>query len=615
MDLGEAKRQLGIDRLALQIHDASFPSDADEDWGRGSPYSRGAERFFQFAANLGFDTIQLGPQGMTSRGSSSPYDGTLFSRNPLNLPLAKFVEQDRLSPKTFAAMRVSPSDAPLPYTALYDRFQTALAEIIANADAGDRDSARRFLAEQEFWLVPDALYAVLCREHGDLMWTYWIRSPQAVFDQQLYAPNPSDRAAAQRRISELRTEHAQLIEDYALVQWLLAVEHQQLRLRLKPLGISQFADLQVGLAPQDAWAWQGLFLQSYHMGAPPSRTNPDGQPWGYAVLDPEQLGTPDCAGPALKFVEARLQKVFGECDGVRIDHPHGWIDPWVYRTDDPDPFHAVQRGARLCSSPRELEHPQLSSFAIARAEQIDLTKPGYADHRVTSLDDAQVARYSLQIDAIVRQARTSGFSATAIACEVLSTLPYPVQRVLERHGLGRFRVTQKAKLDDPADVYRIENAQPADWIMMGTHDTPTIWDLAQQWCRGPEAPKWSQYLSSLLGSKQPIAADQPGELVHALFTAMLASRARNVMLFFPDLMGMTDRYNQPGLVMESNWRLRLPGDFDQQYEFHCRQGTALDVKRCLHDALNTKETSLGTPSMENQRHKESATTEHTGDTE
>src|SRR5690348_1674812 len=131
MDLAIAKRQLGIDRFALQIHDASFPSDPDEDWGRGSPYSRGAERFFQFAANLGFDTIQLGPQGMTSRGSSSPYDGTLFSRNPLNLPLAKYVEQGRLSSKTFAAMRVSPPDPPLPYTELFDRFQTALAEIVA----------------------------------------------------------------------------------------------------------------------------------------------------------------------------------------------------------------------------------------------------------------------------------------------------------------------------------------------------------------------------------------------------------------------------------------------------------------------------------------------------
>lgn len=586
MDLGVAKRQLGIERLALQIHDASFPSDSDEDWGRGSPYSCGAERFFQFAASLGFDTIQLGPQGMTSRGSSSPYDGTLFSRNPLNLPLARFVEQGRLSSQTFDKMRVKPSDAALPYTELYDQFQTALAEIIANADAGDRESARRFLAEQELWLVPDALYAVLCREHGDLMWNFWTRTPEALFDQRLFAPIPSDQTAAQRRIAELRAQYAPFIEDYALAQWLLAVEHQRLRSRLKPLGISLFADLQVGLAPQDAWAWQGLFLQSYHMGAPPSRTNPDGQPWGYAVLDPEQLGTPDRAGPALKFVEARLQKVFGECDGVRIDHPHGWIDPWVYRTDDSDPFHAVQHGARLCSSPRDVEHPQLSSFAIARAEQIDLTKPGYADQRVVSLNDVQTARYSLQVDAIVRQAQMSGFSAAAIACEVLSTLPYPVQRVLERHGLGRFRVTQKAKLDDPTDVYRIENVQPADWMMMGTHDTPTIWALSQEWCQGPEGQKWSQYLSALLGSKPPIIANQPGELVHGLFTAMLASRARNVMLFFPDLMGMTDRYNQPGLVMESNWRLRLPGDFDQRYEVQCRQGTALDVKRCLRDALS-----------------------------
>src|SRR5205085_3831741 len=67
------------------IHDASFPSDADEDTGRGSPATRAAARLMSYASSLGFTGLQLGPQGQTSRDNPSPYDGTIFSRHVGNL--------------------------------------------------------------------------------------------------------------------------------------------------------------------------------------------------------------------------------------------------------------------------------------------------------------------------------------------------------------------------------------------------------------------------------------------------------------------------------------------------------------------------------------------------
>ena len=57
----------------------------EEDLGRGTPYSDGAAEFLKFARSLGFNGIQLGPQGITTRANSSPYDGSFFSRNPLSL--------------------------------------------------------------------------------------------------------------------------------------------------------------------------------------------------------------------------------------------------------------------------------------------------------------------------------------------------------------------------------------------------------------------------------------------------------------------------------------------------------------------------------------------------
>src|SRR5690242_10515848 len=105
--VAEALQALEVRNLVLGIHDPSFPSDPDEDTGRGSPYTRGAARFLEFARQLGFTGIQLGPQGQTSESNASPYDSTLFSRNVLNIPLAQLTGEEwggLLSPERLASI-------------------------------------------------------------------------------------------------------------------------------------------------------------------------------------------------------------------------------------------------------------------------------------------------------------------------------------------------------------------------------------------------------------------------------------------------------------------------------------------------------------------------------
>jgi 4-alpha-glucanotransferase len=602
--LAEVKQGLGVDCLLLQIHDGSFPVDPAEDGGRGTPYSYAAERFFNFVAELGFDGVQLGPQGRTERGNPSPYDSTLFSRNPLNLPLGKMVDQGRLARATLRVLQAElpPFSIAAPQTLLDDICARVCQELVATASDTDRHAAREFLAREEAWLVPDALYGLLCEEHAAPWWRAWHHTPQGAFDQRLWAPRPWDRATAAARLAHLRKKYEQQIEEYAVIQWLLATEHEALRARVKKLGLVLYADLQVGLAPPDAWARQSLFLADYLLGAPPSRTNPAGQPWGYAVYDPQQWGSVAKPGPVLEFVAQRLQKVLRECDGVRIDHPHGWIDPWVYRADDPDPFHAVQHGARLFSTPHDPEHPALAAWSVARGDQLNLAELPYADGRVAELEEPQIEAYARLLDVIVTQLKERGCGSQALACEVLSTLPYPIACVLSRHGLGRFRVTQKLALDNGADVYRVEQAVEQDWIMLGTHDTPTAWSLATEWIATGTASRWGEYLADLLlpeGEREAWVREvssSPGRLVQALFAAMLASRARHVSIFYPDLFGLTQRYNKPGIVDDENWRMRLSPQFAQEYAERVARGTALDLPHAaqLAQAAVSRRTSAAT---------------------
>ncbi len=299
-------------------------------------------------------------------------------------------------------------------------------------------------------------------------------------------------------------------------------------------------------------------------------------------------------GRRCSFVEQRMNRMLSLYDGVRIDHPHGHCDPWVYDAGAADPLRAVQSGARLFSSPDLADHPTLAAFAVARPAQIDRGTRRFDDGWVTDLDDEQVARYAAVIDVIVDAARRHGRALDDLLCEVLSTLPYPLARVMERHGFGRFRVTQKASLVEPTDVYRAENARPADWVMIGNHDTPPVWRLVEEWAQSGALGARRDLLATAL-RVDPTSLAAPSSLVQAMLAELFLSPARNVMVFFADLFGSTEIYNEPGVVSGENWRLRLSPEWRARYDVDRRAGRALDVPAALAAALRAKR--LGKPAL------------------
>jgi 4-alpha-glucanotransferase len=338
------------------------------------------------------------------------------------------------------------------------------------------------------------------------------------------------------------------------------------------------------------------------MGAPPSRTNPEGQAWGYPVLDPDLYhaggARAERAGPALRFFADRIERLLDDFDGLRIDHPHGLVCPWVYEAGAPRPLEAVRAGARLFSSPDLQDHPRLARFAIARPRDLAPRaegRPRYADDWVRRLDEAQVARYAVLMDALMRLVRARGRGRSDVCTEVLSTCPYPLARVLERHGLGRVRVVQKADPSDEHDPYRSARAAPEDWITLGTHDTPPIWRVLRGRMGGPAAAAWASYLARRLAPR-PNAREALGTrlvsdgraLVEALFADLFVGPARHVSVFFADFLGLRDTYNVPGTVSDLNWSLRVPPDFESVYARRRARGEALDVARALALALRAR---------------------------
>lgn len=588
---------LGKKRVLLQIHDPSFPGRSDEDVGRGTPYGTAGAEFARFAKSIGFTGLQLGPQGQTTRGNPSPYDSTAFSRNFLSLSFAalrgdevwgELVDDDLLDSALTAAAG-APSDRTQHQQAYdaqlalcnraFERYREARSR--ATVDTRELD---RFREHNRFWLEPDAMYEALSREYGTTDWRRW-SGPNAEIDRSLYCAPGALRDAAASRRAELTKRYADDLERYALVQYLVHRQHQQFHRRANEMGLSLYADLQVGLALRDRWRLHPLFLGGYLLGAPPSRTNAEGQPWGYPVLDPDLCAGETPAGSGVGYLASRARKLFAEFDGVRLDHPQGLVCPWVYRSDDPDPFHAVQNGARLFSSPALAGHPVLARYAIARADQLatggDVAR--HADEWVAGLEPEQVDRYATLLSVIMDEARSRGLDPRSIACETLSTQPYPLKRVMEKFGLGRFRVTQKMDVGDPADVYRTDNAVEADWVMMGNHDTRPIWARVAEWEAQGKIRDRAAYLAHRLAPsgevdtlRRRIAGDR-GTMVHAYFADLLVSDAQNVIVFFADLFGSDETYNTPGTVGPENWSLRVPSDYQERYRHDAGDLRALNI--------------------------------------
>ncbi|HEU0031516.1 MAG TPA: 4-alpha-glucanotransferase [Kofleriaceae bacterium] len=574
-----ALAQLGVKRMLLAIHDTSFPSDADEDIGRGSPATRAAGRLFAYARSLGFTGIQLGPQGQTSRDNPSPYDGTIFSRHLGNIALGSFraggAFEGLVTERSLERARLAIAGGRAQHAHAFDAMHVLVDEAYGSWVRGARDDLTErligFRTANAGWLARDGLHAAICAERGT-SFRHW-----PGIDARLWNPGAGEADAVATRKAGLVQLHARAIERYAFGQLLVHDEHKRVRAACQAIGLALYGDLQVGYSDADAWAYDAAFLRGYAMGAPPSRTNPEGQPWNYPVLDPDQL---DAAGAARALVAARIDKAFAEYDSIRIDHPHGLVCPWVYRCDTDDHAQAVRDGARLYESPDLPDHPGLARFAIARAEQLDRTRPRYHDAWVRDLDDDQVTRYAVLVDVIAQSARGHGRSFADVSCEVLSTMPYPLGRVLARHGLGRWRVTQKANLDDTTDVYRTENVAPEDWVMLGNHDTAPIFALVRGWSAG-QRERWARHLAGRLALRDPERLASDGFLASAMLAELFACRAENVSIFFADLFGLTDRFNVPGLVSDVNWTLRLPPSFEELHASALAAGRALDIPLAL----------------------------------
>jgi len=188
--------------------------------------------------------------------------------------------------------------------ALHRRFRES-------ADETDTPRARAYqgFCEERGSLLQDyATFCALCdhrRSEGDVedfrQWPSGLRDPRS----------PA--------VERFREEKADLVYLHQWIQFELnrqleACQHAASDAGM-PLGLYQ--DLAVGTLASgfDAWAFQGLFLDSLSMGAPPDAYSSQGQDWGLPPLDPRRL-----SADGFRYFRQLIRAGLRHGGMLRIDH-------------------------------------------------------------------------------------------------------------------------------------------------------------------------------------------------------------------------------------------------------------------------------------------------------
>ncbi|MBS6554099.1 MAG: 4-alpha-glucanotransferase [Clostridium sp.] len=597
----KALKELGKKNFALIVHGNSFPAISGKNTGFGTQNSEAGKNLMDFASGV-FNAIQLGPQGKTKACDSSPYTGTIFSINPLFIDLEQLTTKEWgniLSEQTYKKICDENPNKDINKTAysyIVKAQEDALQEAYLNFkqwnDKKLNKEFEKFKNENDFWLSKDALYEALVIENNNDYWPLWDNKT----DRNLFNPKTEEeKKASFLREKELRLKYADEINYYAFCQFVAAKQNEQTKKYALKHDLKLIADRQVAFSDRDTWAYQSLFLEGWMLGCPPDYFSKDGQAWGFPVVDPKKMFNEDGSlGEAGELLKRLYKKMFKENPGgVRIDHIVGLIDPWVYKAGKkPMP---EQGAGRLYSSP---EHSELSQYAIATMDDLNLEIGSDKEKRVKQLSKEQIKKYGAMIEKIViAAAKEEGLNKDAIVCEDLGTLTFPVESVMKEYDLQGMRLTQFVKHEMPEHPYRCCNIVERSWAMVGTHDNEPISMWADSMINTHEGylnvvNLVDDMYSELQGKDRDdlivkLTTDAKA-LMNVKLAEIFASKAANVQVFFTDFFGIKATYNTPGTSGDKNWSLRVPDNFEEVYCSNCKDGLALNLPLILKMAIEAR---------------------------
>lgn len=513
-------RKLGIQRRA------GVMAPLFSVWSRGSvgvgEYPD-LELLADWCRACGMSLIQLLPLNDVG-GRFCPYDSdSSFALEPMHLSLEDLAG---IPPRAYAApIKALRARYPMGGT-LFDTGVKAdkmklLRRVFDERPAEDPAEFRAFRKEQAYWLPAFALFKVLKEQNGQQSWERW---PSGLRDREPHAL----RLAAEAHASDI------LFHEWVQWQAFRQLKGSAARIRRKKVHLLGDLPFLVARDSADVWAHPEYFKLDLSAGAPPDMIFADGQEWG---MPPYHWGA--LSAGHYDYLREKLRFASNFYDLYRLDHFVGLLRVWVFpRAESPD------RKLKAFFDPPEPEVWERQARAILEVMLGSTTMLPCAEDLGTVPDSAR---------------------------ELLKEYAIPgmdVQRwIRDWKGTGEFL---------PPSGYR-----PNAIVTLSTHDMTSFagWWLSE--ATEDDKARFSRLLG-LPDPQLPLAelCGRALESAHAS-EAVFSVHSFQDWMTFAGILKETEalqRVNEPGLMKETNWRLRLPLPLEELLSLSSNQ-RVLDLNR------------------------------------
>jgi 4-alpha-glucanotransferase len=416
--------------------------------------------------------------------------------------------------------------------AAYDNFRQS--EIAAGSKSAEE--FRDFKAQHATWLQPYSLFRLLVDEYqGNARWPYWRAQHQLLSTAEKWFDELSDEAIKQTR------------DFYAFVQWVAFRQWDGVRAHADRLGIALMGDLPFGISrySADVWAERQLFDLAWSGGAPPEPYFQDsefvvkwGQNWGIPLYKWEAHRQEDFG-----WWRKRVGLITQVFHYFRIDHVLGFFRiyafPWIPERNDE--FVKLNRGQAV-----EKTGGLLPQFIPRNDYPKELGEKN--------------SREGEALLVMIQEAA----GESGVVAEDLGTVPWYVRPMLRQLGIPGFAIPIFERDEKTKEFKPKEELHELILSNYATHDlAPLVCfyeELVRRWHvpDGHEAWLDVQRLMRFLGLDDVNPPTQFTPQLHEAFMkALLETKCWLAMFMITDILGTSERYNEPGSASKSNWSRRM----------------------------------------------------------
>ena len=328
--LTQAKQVVGqTGNSVLIIHDACLPQSAARNTGVANLAGTDSTKFFEFAKNyLGINAIEVLPQGQvfSHDGSYCAYSGSSISlgNHQINLELLQTPEYEKLlTPQEFEAVvnantaydkekianwkNVMDNGSPQDIAArkAYERF----AQLPADSPLKKGFSA--FFSQNVEWLERKGIFEILAKKYGTSDPSKW----PSKNDRYLYSLDDLTRMF---RIDEISRQNKEEANFQYFKQFIAEKQLIDAKNKLNQMGLKLYGDFPIGFSHDEVWAFPQAFKKDHFIGLPE---------WRIPALDLDNvLNEGSISNRVLKMKLAAAARRY---DSLRMDSAWGYIRPII----------------------------------------------------------------------------------------------------------------------------------------------------------------------------------------------------------------------------------------------------------------------------------------------